>query len=63
MRLTLLSFASGLLCLSLVGCNDSGENQLATEGATAEDFAKYEADLAATFSDADYEDEGADITE
>ena len=45
--------------IALVGCGGSQENTLATPGATADDFAKYEADLAAANADAGY-DEAAD---
>ena len=44
--------------IALPGCGGSEENKLATDGATADDFAKYEADLAAANTDAGYEDEG-----
>ncbi|KLU07807.1 hypothetical protein RISK_000180 [Rhodopirellula islandica] len=40
----------------LSGCGGSDQNELATDGATADDLAKYEAELAATNSDAGYEE-------
>ncbi|PHQ31474.1 hypothetical protein CEE69_30915 [Rhodopirellula bahusiensis] len=43
----------------LSGCGGSDQNGLATEGATADDLAKYEAELAATNSSADYDEEPA----
>lgn len=46
--------------VALPGCGGSEENTLATESATADDFAQYEADLAAANSEAGYEDENAE---
>jgi hypothetical protein len=40
----------------LSGCGGSDQNPLATDGATADDLAKYEAELAATNSDAGYDE-------
>ena len=49
-------------CISvgLSGCGGPEEASLATEGATADEFAQYEADLAAANADADYEEEGGE---
>ncbi|PAY17944.1 hypothetical protein CKO51_18190 [Rhodopirellula sp. SM50] len=54
-----------VFCISfaLPGCGDSTETTLATEGATADDFAQYEADLAAANADAGYEEENEEGTE
>ncbi len=51
-----------LLCLlTTAGCGGPKENPLATDGATAEDFAKYEEELAAVSGGESYEDaEGGD---
>ena len=61
------------ICLSLViacvfaaaGCGKSGENSLATDGASAEDIARYEEELAAVSGDDSYEDaeDADDMTE
>ncbi|MFK8113476.1 MAG: hypothetical protein AB8B91_14825 [Rubripirellula sp.] len=48
-----------MVTVSLAGCGGKEGNKLANEDLTAEDFAKYEADLAAASSDADY-DEGTE---
>jgi outer membrane PBP1 activator LpoA protein len=45
-----------LFACVLSGCGGSDQNQLATEGATADDLAKYEAELAATNSDSGYDE-------
>ncbi len=56
-RLSTLVLISFVLAL---GCGRK-ENPLATDGATAEDFAKYEAELAAVSGGDSYEDaEGGD---
>ncbi|MEO1615534.1 MAG: hypothetical protein AAFV88_06775 [Planctomycetota bacterium] len=49
---------AALLIAAIAGCQGKKENALATDGATADDIAQYEADLAAANSNADYEDEG-----
>ena len=55
----------GVLLLSTVpGCGPPKENTLATDGATAEDIAKYEEELAAVSGDDSYADaEGDDAAE
>ncbi|EMB18677.1 hypothetical protein RE6C_00593 [Rhodopirellula europaea 6C] len=45
-----------LVACVLSGCGGSDQNPLATDGATADDLAKYEAELAATNSDAGYDE-------
>ena len=50
-----------LSLVTAVGCGGPKENTLATDGATAEDIAKYERELAAVSGDDSYEeDEGSD---
>ncbi|WDQ16457.1 hypothetical protein [Rhodopirellula sp. P2] len=52
LKCLLVTLVAGVLS----GCGGSDQNGLATEGATADDLAKYEAELAATNSDSGYED-------
>lgn len=62
MKTTMKIFHALLLAcflLALPGCS-SNETSIATEGATAEDFAKYEADLAKANGEANYEEESDD---
>lgn len=40
-----------VLAISLAGCGGKKENSLANENLTEDDFAKYEADLAAAMGD------------
>ncbi|TWU47442.1 hypothetical protein Poly51_52420 [Rubripirellula tenax] len=49
-----------VLCamVALPGCDSKKENAVITDGLTADDFAKYEADLAAANADGAYEEEG-----
>ncbi len=51
-----------LITIALPGCGTE-ENTLATEGATADDFARYEAELAAANSEGAYEEEAEDDEE
>lgn len=51
-----LMLMCALLLFAVPGCADPDENALATEGATADDLAQYEADLAAVTADEDHED-------
>ena len=56
-----------LCAIAVAGCGAPEDNKLATDGATADDFAKYEAELAAVSGDDSYadvdEDEGGDTAE
>lgn len=55
-----LIYACLLVCavsLSLTGCGDSEENALATDGATVDEFAQYEAELAAANGEGNYDEE------
>lgn len=59
------SMKSAYICIvifcvafALPGCDSSRENAVITDGMTPDDFAKYEADLAAANSDGTYEDAG-----
>jgi hypothetical protein len=45
-----------LFTVGIAGCGDKEQNPLATDGATAEDFAKYEKELAAVSGGESYED-------
>ena len=46
-----------VLCVvAVVGCGEPEGNALATDGATADDFARYEAELAAVSGGDSYED-------
>ncbi|MCA9140822.1 MAG: hypothetical protein KDB00_28820 [Planctomycetales bacterium] len=45
-----------LIGLAASGCSESKQNSLATDGATADDFAKYEAELAAVTGAEAHED-------
>ena len=42
--------------IAVSGCGETKETKLATEGVTADDIAKYEADLAAVSGGESYED-------
>ena len=42
---------------AVAGCSGKKENTLANDDLTAEDFAKYEADLAAANADGEYDEE------
>ncbi len=55
-----------VLCtVTVVGCGKQTDNGLATDGATADEFAQYEAELAAVSGGESYEDaeEGDDVSE
>lgn len=52
-----------VLAVSLPGCGDSNATSLAEEDLTAEDFAKYEAELEAVTGAEDNEDGGGDDAE
>lgn len=54
--------AASLFTLAIIGCGGTEENSLATEGADADAFAQYEADLAAANSDAGYDEEPEEET-
>jgi len=56
MTSVLKCFLVMMVACVLSGCGGSDQNALATEGATADDLAKYEAELAATNSDAGYDE-------
>ena len=59
-------FLGAMTCLMLAvaGCGAPEDNSLATDGATAEDFARYEEELAAVSGGESYEDaENADDAE
>ncbi len=45
-----------LCAISIVGCGGQEENTLATDGASADEFAKYEAELEAVSGGSSYED-------
>ena len=46
-----------VLCfIAVAGCGKQEENTLATDGATADDYAKYEEELAAVSGGESYED-------
>ena len=60
MRSTLLCLVA-VCALAVAGCDEPKENSLATDGASADDIAKYEEELAAVSGDDSYEDaEGGD---
>lgn len=57
-------FVIVLFCLIAVpGCGGKEENPLATDGATADDFAKYEEELAAVSGEGSYGDDEGDDAE
>jgi len=60
MNVTKSILMCALLLLVFPGCEEAKENALATDGATAEDFAKYEAELAAVSGAEDHEESEED---
>ncbi|MEO1529357.1 MAG: hypothetical protein AAFX06_28385 [Planctomycetota bacterium] len=49
-----------LFAVGLVGCSQPAENNLATDGASADELAQYEKDLAAVSGDDSYEESDDD---
>ncbi len=49
-------FLMVLFAVTLVGCGEPADNSLATDGATAEEFAQYEKELDAVSGGGSYED-------
>lgn len=63
MKITFHFLSVFLLVGTLCGCDDSEGNSLATDGASVDDFAQYEADLAAVTAAEDNEDTGDEDAE
>lgn len=60
MKLVYVCFVVFSVVLVLPGCGSKSDNAVITDGLTADDFAKYEADLAAANSQDAYDDQGGD---
>ncbi|KAA5537974.1 hypothetical protein FYK55_27925 [Roseiconus nitratireducens] len=63
MKSVCVSLLLFIVCVALPGCGGSDGNTLATDGATADDFAQYEADLAAVTGAEANEDTGEENSE
>ena len=61
MKLVYVCFAAFCVMIALPGCGgEEGSNEVITEGLTADDYAKYEADLAAANAEGSYDDDEID---